>query len=419
MGWFWGGRSGNEPSRSSEDIVERLDPSVRKILDSEKFTAPETDTSTGAGAGPASASAAERECERLNNERTDFRFNQPLPEAITIRQPVKEISSSPSTTRTTTTETSNPSPDPTAQSPPVVPRESLFPDGRYAHLWKTYQSYSTIESSHQTDQDRLRDIIDAHNDRKQSIGKAAVENCALEQVALSDCLRNGGWGARMVLCRTEQRRFDRCFVMQGKFLKALGYMAERPASGGGGGGGTRQIDERAEERLQMHADTLYHRMLEHEKLVEEAQKRGEEPPALVPVMSREGMAKALADQADPSSNPNSKSNSGTRTITDTNTNTDVNETLPLPVPIIPAIPALTVQDLPDDVQRDLRERLKGLSAEERALEIRLFEEEHHSKKNMTSEVAGIYEEEKMERMARRASGKETVGDRMKRWWGWN
>ena len=190
----------------------------------------------------------------------------------------------------------------------------------------------------------------------------------------------------------------------------------------------------------MHADTLYHRMLEHERLVAEAEKRGEDPPALVPVMSREGMARVLASvDANANANANATATIDADTSKTTAADTDMLSDLTLPSKItassspsshhsqpapssslpIPTIPPLTVQDLPDNLQRELRERLNGLSAEERALEIRLFEEEVHSKQNMGYEVANIYEDERIERKARRESGRETVGDRMKRWWGWS
>ena len=67
---------------------------------------------------------------------------------------------------------------------------------------------------------------------------------------------------KMNFCRAENRAFDRCYVMQSRFLKALGYLAayERPG----------QLDE----DIQMHADTLYHRMLQQEDAVARAKEEG-------------------------------------------------------------------------------------------------------------------------------------------------
>lgn len=46
------------------------------------------------------------------------------------------------------------------------------------------------------------------------IGRAALENCALEQSEVNECIKNGGWMKRMTLCRQENKAFERCYVMQ-------------------------------------------------------------------------------------------------------------------------------------------------------------------------------------------------------------
>jgi hypothetical protein len=51
-----------------------------------------------------------------------------------------------------------------------------------------------------------------------------------------------------------------------KFLQALGYSSSF------------EFDPEKEERIQMHADKLYHRMLDYETRVEEARAAGLEPP---------------------------------------------------------------------------------------------------------------------------------------------
>jgi hypothetical protein len=53
-----------------------------------------------------------------------------------------------------------------------------------------------------------------------------------------------------------------------KFLQALGYAASF------------DWDEEKEERIQMHADKLYHQMLDYEKRVAECRAAGQEPPPL-------------------------------------------------------------------------------------------------------------------------------------------
>lgn len=99
-------------------------------------------------------------------------------------------------------------------SKPKVPKESLFQDGRYAHIWKDYRPQVELEEEAKSDQEKLSDILDGYKARKAAIGRIAVENCIFEQEAIDDCFAKGSWLDRMSLCRNENRRFDRCFVMQ-------------------------------------------------------------------------------------------------------------------------------------------------------------------------------------------------------------
>lgn len=96
----------------------------------------------------------------------------------------------------------------------TVPKDSLYPDGRYAHLWKTYRPLSEIESETKSDEEKLRDVLDAFKKRKAEIGHAALENCAEEQVEWSNCMRGGTLRARMTMCSEEVRKFERCYNMQ-------------------------------------------------------------------------------------------------------------------------------------------------------------------------------------------------------------
>lgn len=61
-----------------------------------------------------------------------------------------------------------------------------------------------------------------------------------------------------------------------KFLQALGYASSFDNN---------QDDK--EERIQMHADKLYHQMLDYEKQVEEAHAAGLEPPPLTSLFNPE------------------------------------------------------------------------------------------------------------------------------------
>jgi len=95
-----------------------------------------------------------------------------------------------------------------------VPSQSLYPDGRYAHLWTTYRPLAEVENETKTDQEKLLDVLDGYKQRKADIGRAALENCALEQQAITDCFKSGGVKARMTMCRQENREFERCYTLQ-------------------------------------------------------------------------------------------------------------------------------------------------------------------------------------------------------------
>jgi hypothetical protein len=113
-----------------------------------------------------------------------------------------------------------PQPQPIADAPnsleqqPAVPRESLYQDGRYAHLWKNYKPQAAVDAETKSDHEKLMDVLDAYKDRKAEIGKAALENCALEQVDWTECMKSGSVTARMTMCRDEVRKFERCYKMQ-------------------------------------------------------------------------------------------------------------------------------------------------------------------------------------------------------------
>ena len=108
-------------------------------------------------------------------------------------------------------ETNSPAPPTSSQTPPT-----LFPDGRYSHLWKNYRPLAEIDAENKSDQEKLLDVIDGYKERRAQIGRAALENCAIELEAQSDCWRGktGGVRGRMTLCRQETRKLERCYVMQ-------------------------------------------------------------------------------------------------------------------------------------------------------------------------------------------------------------
>ncbi|KAL8934626.1 MAG: hypothetical protein Q9211_005129 [Gyalolechia sp. 1 TL-2023] len=130
-----------------------------------------------------------------------------------------------------------------------------------------------VANTYKSDQQKLTDLLESYQSRKAMIGKAALENCVEEQATLNDCYRNGSTQSRMTLCRPENKAFERCFVMQSRFLKALGYLSVFDRSA--------EIDE----QIQMHADTLYHRMLAQEAAVAEAKASNAPVPSFAPLIS--------------------------------------------------------------------------------------------------------------------------------------
>ncbi|OJJ46939.1 hypothetical protein ASPZODRAFT_131856 [Penicilliopsis zonata CBS 506.65] len=218
MGWFWGD--------NKDDPVKKLDPNLRDYLEHQ---------------GP--------------SKYVPTTPIEPSKPGEPTRLPNKPIAASSGEGEEADT--------------PQVPSASLFPDGRYAHLWKTYKPPREEE---QTGMNGASRVVEKYKEHKDSVQRAAMENCALEQEALTFCFQTGNWQqrlkARATMCSEENGKFSRCFTTQAKFLQALGYAASF------------DYDPEREERIQMHADKLYHEMLDYEKQVKDAQAAGMEPPPL-------------------------------------------------------------------------------------------------------------------------------------------
>ncbi|KAI9697488.1 MAG: hypothetical protein M1820_007823 [Bogoriella megaspora] len=336
--WFWGPSDPNGNSKAkSQDPIRNLDPDLRKYLEQE--TAKPSPTS------------------------------------------VQSTQQSPSYTEQVTPQIQRiPTPP---QKKPAIPPEALYQDGRYAHLWKNYRPLSEIENAHKTPQDKLADIVDGYKTRKASLQRAALENCANEQIAISECFKKGGWHARSTMCSAETKVLDRCYLLQGKFMKALGYLA---------------LEERSteeDERIQMHADTLYHRMLRQEAEAEEARKSGMELPAWQPVVpirdekEKEGQAFARAVKREMMCGDEAGKK------------------------------PLRLEDLPPDKQKAIAEkaRMDRMTPYEKALEMQAISQQIAVSEKYAKEIVPVLEEDARLRKERREQGKETFGDKMIRFWG--
>ena len=166
MGWFWG-------SSNKDDPVKQLDPGLREYLEHE---APSKYVPTTQVPSPQNPS----------------KTVEPQPQTPQSEKP-----------------SSSTSPD-----EPKVPSASLYPDGRYAHLWKTYKPPETGGG----EMKGAERVIGKEKERKDTVHRAAMENCALEMEALTYCSQTGDWKkqlkARMTLCSEENSTFSRCFTTQ-------------------------------------------------------------------------------------------------------------------------------------------------------------------------------------------------------------
>jgi len=158
----------------------------------------------------------------------------------------------------------------------------------------------------------------------------------------------------MTMCRDESKAFNRCYVMQGRFLKALGYLD-----------GVRT--EEQEEVVQMHADKLYHEMLEKERVAMEAKAKGEKVPGLgTLIQGAEGGLAVLSPQR----------------------------------------------------RREVEEAVKGKEGVQRDLEIQLAVAEERQSQVILGEAKDYVAREKEKREERKQQGKETFADTVQRmWWG--
>ncbi|KAK1980836.1 hypothetical protein LZ30DRAFT_594012 [Colletotrichum cereale] len=238
---------------------------------------------------------------------------------------------------------------------PIVPKESLFQDGRYAHLWKTYRPYSEVEAETKTDHEKLMDVLEGYKQRKNNIGRAALENCAIQQEEWVNCMKSGDWEDRLQMCRRQVQQFERCYTMQTRFLKALGYQSvhNRPAQ--------------VEEDIQMHADQLYVRMMEQEKAAEAAKKEGLPAPKFE---------------------------------------------LAIPVAPVGADPAVPEVKARPDLEKSWREQLEKLPEAERAVEEAALRADLQAKADVAKNVQKLWDEQEKEKERRKAEGKATIVDRI-------
>lgn len=343
MGWFWG--KTETSNTATNDPYSKLDPALRDFLEKES---------------------------PLKYKDTQQPSNKPPSPAPDHDYRAQVGLDKPGLTQ----ENQNAAP---RQPKTSVPPESLYQDGRYADLWKTYRPEAEIQTASKSDQDRMRDVFDAYSERKAAIGRAAIENCVMEQMAEKECFMHGSWSKRMTMCRDENRAFLRCYEMQSRFMKALGYLSQ-----------PRSAEE--EEKIQMHADKLYGQMLEREAAAEVAKQEGLELPKAAPLIQEEATTKALgADSA---------WSRVRKQASEQNLSTALSSYAP-------------------EKQEVIRNRIKDMNPQEKELELQLIAAESRAQLEYADQIKGAMEKDKVERAERRARGKETAGDQLKRLWGWD
>jgi hypothetical protein len=269
---------------------------------------------------------------------------------------------------------------------PIVPPQSQFQDGRYAHLWKNYTPQDILDDRSKSEQDKLRDIIDAYNDRKKEIGQAAMENCAFEYIEQYNCMKRPGFWDAVTLCNAQTRTFNRCYETQAKFLKALGYL-------------TMDItDPERDERIQMRADQLWQQLKEQEGQIEKAKEEGRPLPKFESVLSRQNVARAVAGGPNPATRVPA---AGDLELVDREAENDL------------------WSNIKPEVRERYEQKLTELPPETREIERQAMLGELRANTGMAKKVEVAYIEERINRMKRREAGQATIGDTIKRWWGWN
>ncbi len=173
-----------------------------------------------------------------------------------------------------------------------------------------------------------------------------------------------------------------------RFLKALGYLS------------TYSRPESVDEAIQMHADTLYHRMLAQEAAVEEAKAAGLPEPKFAPILSS---ASKPATATPVPSNDDSNAASLPAPATAVSSKDD----LPLLMPETQTL-------LSPASQASLKERLKSMTPTERELEERAVIMEAKTARETGKQVTDIIGQRKK----RREDGKATAGDTISGWFGW-
>jgi hypothetical protein len=132
------------------------------------------------------------------------------------------------------------------------------------------------------------------------------------------------------------------------------------------------VDNRSpeiEESIQMHADKLYHQLVEQEEAIDLAKKEGRPLPKFQPLIPKPmGAAAKQAEEPEPILSP--------------------------------------------ELQKTLERQLEGVPEEEKQAEEVALKAELRAKAEVAAQVRSIWEEQAKEREVRRQEGRLTLGDRI-------
>ena len=146
----------------------------------------------------------------------------------------------------------------------------------------------------------------------------------------------------------------------------------------------------------MHADTLYHRMLDQERAIEEAKAAGKPVPEFPPMLTAlPAVPSTPSPQAPASSDAAATS------------------------PTQPADPTpLTPDQFSPRVQAQLARRLKGLSPAQRDVEEKAIAMEIKAAQILGRQIDQLFDEQGKAKKERKARGEETLTDKFNSLFGW-
>lgn len=144
----------------------------------------------------------------------------------------------------------------------------------------------------------------------------------------------------------------------------------------------------------MHADTLYHKMLDQEAQIEKAKAESLPVPTFPPLMSGVTKEPTSLAHATPIGDPLK----------------DSDLIKPIGVPQISANERALKAGLTPESAKGLDERLNKLSPAERELEVEAIRAEYKAGEQVAIRLGSIYKKQEDEKKARKEAGKQTLAD---------